>query len=493
MASEGRRAIPALPFALCILHFALLFCPLSFAAAPPPRNRRNLPPPPAIAALEARLTELNKEGTGLALPRAATRPSSPTPPPSSKQHAADPASARAHSIIARCCEALGKHPEKEAAFGRYIDALFAIAKDQAAAELRAEIDIVARRELFAATKLLRLMLAKFPDGPEAAWALYRLGACYLLMDNFADAAAALRRGARPLAQRPGRRPGPPAHGPSQPRPAQARRHHRRTRDFLAEHPNAPQRDALLFDLATARYLAQDYYGALVAFQRLVREAPTIPLRAPRPSRASPSSGRHPQPPRPAPRAATARSRMAKHAILSDIHGNLEALLAVYRDFARVEGLHSIVSLGDLVGYGPNTAEVIAGLSSLAKKGYTVRYSMGNHDAAAIGRYEFVNFHDPVEAEFLATQAGLKDFGRSSGSMRTPSASTIPVSVNAKASALWTREHLAEPYRQFLAQQSKDYLALDAGVLVRARLAGDPLFHYVLDGSAHPEGAKSRRP
>ena len=174
--------------------------------------------------------------------------------------------------------------------------------------------------------------------------------------------------------------------------------------------------------------------------------------------------------------------MPRHAILSDIHANHEALQAVYRDLAGVEGLRSIVSLGDLVGYGPNPAEVISGLSSLARKGYSLRYCMGNHDAAVVGRFEFVDFHDPADVEFLATQAGLGDFAAVARQYQDPQKRKyIPVTANAKASTRWTREHLAEPFRQFLAQQSRDHLFLATGVLCVHASPRDPLFHYVLSG------------
>jgi len=251
---------------------------LSFAAAPPPEKAAPEPTPAAraVAVLEARLTDLRKEGTGLAL-RERYEALLADAAAATEAFAADPAAARAHWIIARCCEALGKHPEKEAAFERYIDALLARAKDEAAAALRSEIEaLVARRELFAATKLLRLMLAKFPDGPEAAWALYRLGACYLLMDHFGDAATA-------FAEVLERWPDSPAAVQARLRIARANLAQRKSADttaalaaFLAQHPDAPQRDALLFDLAVAHYFARDYYSALVAFQRVVREAPNSP-------------------------------------------------------------------------------------------------------------------------------------------------------------------------------------------------------------------------
>jgi tetratricopeptide (TPR) repeat protein len=286
----------ALPLAFFALVLALVRS--AFAAEKAPE-----PPPAArlIAALEGRLEALRKEGTGLALREryeailadasamveaaAGVGTGGPPVPPPDKPTAL--ALARAHWLIARCCEALGKHPEKEAAFERYIDALMAVAQDQAAAELRTEIEaLIARRELFAATKLLRLMLAKFPapteptaakpDGAEAAWALYRLGACYLLMDHFADATTAFSEVLE-------RWPDSPAAAQARLRIARASLAQRKAGEsaamleaFLAQRPQAPQRDALLFDLAVARYLSHDYYSALVGFMRLVRDAPDSP-------------------------------------------------------------------------------------------------------------------------------------------------------------------------------------------------------------------------
>ena len=45
------------------------------------------------------------------------------------------------------------------------------------------------------------------------------------------------------------------------------------------------------------------------------------------------------------------------AILSDIHGNIEALNAVLND-VRAQGINRIFCLGDVVGYGPNPRECI---------------------------------------------------------------------------------------------------------------------------------------
>jgi predicted phosphodiesterase len=45
------------------------------------------------------------------------------------------------------------------------------------------------------------------------------------------------------------------------------------------------------------------------------------------------------------------------AILSDIHGNIEALDAVWLDMAPMQ-VERVVCLGDVVGYGPNPEEAV---------------------------------------------------------------------------------------------------------------------------------------
>lgn len=67
----------------------------------------------------------------------------------------------------------------------------------------------------------------------------------------------------------------------------------------------------------------------------------------------------------------------KRAIISDIHGNLEALQAV---LSRIEQLNvdSIICLGDIIGYGPNPIEC---LDLVIEKCNLV--ILGNHDQASI--------------------------------------------------------------------------------------------------------------
>ena len=69
------------------------------------------------------------------------------------------------------------------------------------------------------------------------------------------------------------------------------------------------------------------------------------------------------------------------AVISDIHGNLEALNAVLKDISR-HGIQKIVCLGDIVGYGPYPRECLDII-----KGRCAACVMGNHDHAV--------FHDPI--------------------------------------------------------------------------------------------------
>lgn len=66
----------------------------------------------------------------------------------------------------------------------------------------------------------------------------------------------------------------------------------------------------------------------------------------------------------------------RRAILSDIHGNLEALEAVLADIA-TQQIDEIYCLGDIVGYGPNPRECIDRVMSFRL------VVLGNHDQGAL--------------------------------------------------------------------------------------------------------------
>lgn len=67
----------------------------------------------------------------------------------------------------------------------------------------------------------------------------------------------------------------------------------------------------------------------------------------------------------------------KRALISDIHGNLEALLAVLDDIRSISA-DEIYCLGDIIGYGPNPCECLDKVMKKAK--LTI---LGNHDQAAL--------------------------------------------------------------------------------------------------------------
>jgi diadenosine tetraphosphatase ApaH/serine/threonine PP2A family protein phosphatase len=77
----------------------------------------------------------------------------------------------------------------------------------------------------------------------------------------------------------------------------------------------------------------------------------------------------------------------KYAIISDIHGNTEALRAVLEDIGRNGGADGYWCLGDVTGYGPEPGECIAMLKDLVSVCVA-----GNHDRGSIERLELSVFN-----------------------------------------------------------------------------------------------------
>jgi predicted phosphodiesterase len=67
----------------------------------------------------------------------------------------------------------------------------------------------------------------------------------------------------------------------------------------------------------------------------------------------------------------------KRALISDVHGNLEALRAVFADI-RSQGVSEVYCLGDMIGYGPNPCECLDECMRSCKV-----CILGNHDQAAM--------------------------------------------------------------------------------------------------------------
>jgi predicted phosphodiesterase len=85
----------------------------------------------------------------------------------------------------------------------------------------------------------------------------------------------------------------------------------------------------------------------------------------------------------------------KYGIISDIHGNYEALIAVLDE---LKGVDRVICAGDIVGYGPQPnecVEVIRQLDSLVV--------IGNHDLALIGELSLSFFNEYAKAAILWTK------------------------------------------------------------------------------------------
>ncbi|MBL8759246.1 MAG: metallophosphoesterase family protein [Phycisphaerae bacterium] len=98
----------------------------------------------------------------------------------------------------------------------------------------------------------------------------------------------------------------------------------------------------------------------------------------------------PSPPAPATTPATA--------IISDIHGNVEALTAVLADID-ARGLQRVICLGDIIGYGPDPLACIDLVRTRCQWSL-----MGNHDFGVL--YEPTNFNPGAESAAFWTRNRL---------------------------------------------------------------------------------------
>ena len=88
------------------------------------------------------------------------------------------------------------------------------------------------------------------------------------------------------------------------------------------------------------------------------------------------------------------------AVISDIHGNLEALEAVERSI-RAERAERVICLGDVVGYGASPNECVDRVRAIAQI-----VLLGNHDAAAVDASIAQHFTPLAKASAGWTAAAL---------------------------------------------------------------------------------------
>ncbi len=90
----------------------------------------------------------------------------------------------------------------------------------------------------------------------------------------------------------------------------------------------------------------------------------------------------------------------KIALIADIHANRQAWTTTYADLC-AHRPDRIVCLGDIIGYGPNPADVLEALYSTVD-----HFLAGNHDAALCSRIDPANFNDAAREILEWTRAAL---------------------------------------------------------------------------------------
>lgn len=90
------------------------------------------------------------------------------------------------------------------------------------------------------------------------------------------------------------------------------------------------------------------------------------------------------------------------AIVSDLHANLQAWNAALFDI-RSHRVDQIICLGDIVGYGPNPAEVLQSVHSAIEL-----LVLGNHDAVVAGKISDGLFNDRAQALIRWTRPRLNE-------------------------------------------------------------------------------------
>ena len=90
----------------------------------------------------------------------------------------------------------------------------------------------------------------------------------------------------------------------------------------------------------------------------------------------------------------------RYAIVSDVHANIDSLQCV---LSKIDPGDALISLGDVVGYGPNPNECVAALSERATHAV-----LGNHDLAAVENFGVENFNPAARSAIGWTQQALSE-------------------------------------------------------------------------------------
>ncbi|MEX1230052.1 MAG: metallophosphoesterase family protein [Planctomycetaceae bacterium] len=129
----------------------------------------------------------------------------------------------------------------------------------------------------------------------------------------------------------------------------------------------------------------------------------------------------------------------KRAIISDIHGNLEALDAVLEDITKRD-IEDVVCLGDIVGYGPNPLECIDRVMQFRA------CVMGNHDQAAL--YNPLYFNSSATRAILWTRRMLEADGPLDRSKRWKFLKHLPPAVSDR-DILYVHGSPRDPHNEYV--------------------------------------------
>jgi predicted phosphodiesterase len=95
----------------------------------------------------------------------------------------------------------------------------------------------------------------------------------------------------------------------------------------------------------------------------------------------------------------------KYAFVSDLHSNIQAWKTVYHDI-QANNVDRIISLGDVVGYGPNPREILREVRAKVDA-----FVLGNHDAVMCGKLDESLFNDDARKIIEWTKKQLSDEDR----------------------------------------------------------------------------------
>ncbi len=131
------------------------------------------------------------------------------------------------------------------------------------------------------------------------------------------------------------------------------------------------------------------------------------------------------------------------AILSDVHGNIEALTAVMEDIDK-RGVDRIVCLGDVIGYGASPHECL----DIAMKRFDVCL-LGNHEWAVLHEPEGFNPIAEKAIEWTRWQVRQKEYTRFLSGL---------VSARLEGHVLYVHGSIRDPLMEYV-REAEDYEAL----------------------------------